>query len=382
MHVPAVRNSVVGSGVAFPDVSFKASATDIETTLIYDAADVEHPVVAYQRRLVDYWSERTTTGRRGRLRPLSPSDVTAVVERIAGDFNLVRSLRAEVADIAKEMVQLTEQQAKTFRGLDENPRVLVRGTAGTGKTLIAVADAKRLAQEGHRVLFSCHSSALRDYLAKALRGFGASGGKRPSRRCVEISWRWETFQIPADPTCARLRTGSSSGPWPRSRLAFPWTRHRASTRLILDEAQDLLTGPAKDVFDVTPTRRLEGAGPGGCSWIRHRTSSPASSRDVVDSLTEYGLRFRLTTNCRNTSQIARDTAIAAGRRRRKRCRSTDVSPYGCLTRTRRNIAGLLRSNFGLGWKAASVRSRSRSCHRDVARARCSRLGFRRVCRLG
>ena len=82
--------------------------------------------------------------------------------------------------------------------------------------------------------------------------------------------------------------------------------------LIIDEAQDLITGPAKDVFDVLLRGGWEGrdlaAVPGPAQDV-----FGASNRDVVDSLSAYGLRFRLTTNCRNTSQIARDTAIAAGR---------------------------------------------------------------------
>lgn len=83
--------------------------------------------------------------------------------------------------------------------------------------------------------------------------------------------------------------------------------------VIIDEAQDLMTGPAKDVIDV-----LLGGGWAGGTWRvfldPQQDVFGANNREVVESLAIHGLRNRLTLNCRNTAEIARDTAIAAGRR--------------------------------------------------------------------
>ena len=68
-------------------------------------------------------------------RPLSPNDVDAVVDLLAPDFDLVRSLRGEKADVIRDLVRLTDEQIQHFRAFEDNPRVVIRGSAGTGKTL-------------------------------------------------------------------------------------------------------------------------------------------------------------------------------------------------------------------------------------------------------
>ena len=51
--------------------------------------------------------------------------------------------------------------------LQENLRVLVRGGAGTGKTLLALEEAARAARSGARVLFLCFNRLLADSLVTA-----------------------------------------------------------------------------------------------------------------------------------------------------------------------------------------------------------------------
>ena len=54
--------------------------------------------------------------------------------------------------------------------LFDNPRVIVRGSAGTGKTLLAVEEAKRAAAQGSRVLYCCFNKGLAEYVRRVLAG--------------------------------------------------------------------------------------------------------------------------------------------------------------------------------------------------------------------
>ncbi|MEB3021468.1 NERD domain-containing protein [[Mycobacterium] crassicus] len=61
---------------------------------------------------------------------------------------------------------LTEQQALILEAIRLLNRVQVRGSAGSGKTYLAVEQARRLAAEGKRVALLCYSHGLASYLKR------------------------------------------------------------------------------------------------------------------------------------------------------------------------------------------------------------------------
>lgn len=61
---------------------------------------------------------------------------------------------------------LTEQQAVILGAIRLLNRVQVRGSAGSGKTYLAVEQARRLAAEGKRVALLCYSHGLASYLKR------------------------------------------------------------------------------------------------------------------------------------------------------------------------------------------------------------------------
>lgn len=306
-RLPAVRASAVGHGVCFPDVRFQVGGAEVQHELIYDADDAAAGFDAYVDRLVAHWRARLTAVNGRQARPLAPHDVEAVVELLAPDFELVRSLRAEAGDVVRRLVHLTDEQVSHFRAFEENPRVLVRGGAGTGKTLLAAADAERAARDGARVLFVCHSNPLRDELRSRLDGSGVDVvafqelcGKLISRAGLiderpSGSRSQEYFDVHR-PTLAMEAWAALDEP-PQWDL------------LVVDEAQDLLGAPAAELLEMLVD--------GGWDHGRWRLFLDpvqdvfaASHADVVDKIAGSGFRVRLLVNCRNSGPIARDTAIA------------------------------------------------------------------------
>jgi hypothetical protein len=71
-------------------------------------------------------------------------------------------LQAQAAE--DEIYSLTEGQLNLVDAVEDNPRVLCPGSAGTGKTLLALELAKRWSSDGSTVLVLCYSPWLKSYL--------------------------------------------------------------------------------------------------------------------------------------------------------------------------------------------------------------------------
>ena len=103
------------------------------------------------------------------IRPLTEPLSEDEIQRIAEECLPIRKRKVQNSDelAAAErtlLAKLREQQRPVVRLSELNPRLLVTGPAGTGKTLIAVELAKRLAESGQRVGLLCFNSLLGDWL--------------------------------------------------------------------------------------------------------------------------------------------------------------------------------------------------------------------------
>ena len=89
------------------------------------------------------------------------------------------AVRADaVAEHEHQCDLLTAQQARVLDMVRLNRRVEVRGGAGSGKTWLAVEQARRLAKAGERVALLCYSRGLATYLQRRVAGLRRS--ERPA----------------------------------------------------------------------------------------------------------------------------------------------------------------------------------------------------------
>ena len=79
---------------------------------------------------------------------LDPSDVDAVADAVREDFDAVVLRSARTDRIESELVRYTEGQRRLMEALAGNERVIVSGTAGTGKTLLALNRRPALQSRG------------------------------------------------------------------------------------------------------------------------------------------------------------------------------------------------------------------------------------------
>jgi len=110
---------------------------------------------------------------------------------------------------ADERARLDREQWERLEEIEENDRMLIRGAAGTGKTLLAVEAALRQAGEGRKVLLFCFTNALGEWLSTtvvhpdvtcaAIRPFAASllHDSAPVTSGADPSDYWNTVSLRA-----------------------------------------------------------------------------------------------------------------------------------------------------------------------------------------
>jgi hypothetical protein len=76
------------------------------------------------------------------------------------------SIRAHYLRINRRVEKLTHEQYKVIEQLHGRRRVLISGVPGSGKTLVGVEKALRLARAGVHTLFLCHNPLLADWVAQ------------------------------------------------------------------------------------------------------------------------------------------------------------------------------------------------------------------------
>lgn len=298
--------SIAGTGVVFPDIEFNETGPDIISDIVYDLRDADRDVYRYIRRISDYWHKRLKKP----TTPLTESQRKLIREELRGDFDLRPSLRTQIDHAVNELLRLTQEQYLVLDGLEENDRVIVRGGAGTGKTLLAVEEARRQAAAGRSVLLCCFNKRLAQWLGHALAdlptvmvnhlhglmaGVIQEAGLREQLPAVEED---DLFTVFYPELCIK---GLRQLHW-----------YQTYDVLIVDEAQDLLRDTYIEVFDAL----LKGGlldGVWRVFWDPFQNIYLGSTPSGLNTLnTARPARFLLSVNCRNTRPIATAVRILSG----------------------------------------------------------------------
>jgi hypothetical protein len=98
--------------------------------------------------------------------PLTSAGLESLLEVLEGQLPGQTSLLSWVEENEAYVDQLTRDQARVARILREQRRLKVIGGAGTGKTWLALEQARRLAAGGERVALVCYSRGLARFLQR------------------------------------------------------------------------------------------------------------------------------------------------------------------------------------------------------------------------
>ena len=307
---PELRHIPVGWGVVTPDITFNVIGSDIELRVVLDDRENGRPFNAYLRRLADYWHGRIEEITGHPAVSLSEKQRRAALNVIRGDFDLRPSLRARVDVVHEDLLTLTQEQYRVLDSLSDNARSVIRGFAGSGKTLLAIEEARRQSRAGARVFFCCRTARLAAFLKQAtadvvgvdchdLRTFMSNTAAAAQlSHLLPPAQEEDLFSIFLPELCIDA--------------LLQLDRFQSYDVLIVDEAQDLLAKPFIDLFDAL---LLGGVTKG--RWMlfldTYQDLFQAVSPDGWRKLLETNpAQFRLSINCRNTKPVAIAAQILSG----------------------------------------------------------------------
>ena len=175
-----------GYAVAFPDCAAPVGDMGPEAPrelLVWhdDLGRIDERVAGIGR----YWR------RRDEVSPmLGTAGVELVSAQLARSYQLRMPLGRSIAEDSRRLIELSEGQFRVLDGLSRNRRVLVTGGAGTGKTLLALEKAKRLARDdGFRTLLTCFNRPLAEYLQASVGGIAGLSVLNFHELCAEFARR-------------------------------------------------------------------------------------------------------------------------------------------------------------------------------------------------
>lgn len=241
----------------------------------------------------------------------SREDVNYAKNILRGDFDYLEPLMVRLKMADTQMIKLTKEQYMCIDQLEDNPRCLIQGSAGTGKTLLALEAAKRYIAKGESVALFCYNKNLGEYLeyyfdiqALELKPAYVGTFHKFIKQYLENNncdiQDFEHSDNFFNETLPNLYI---------NKMIF---NDPLFDRIIIDEAQDLVTPINLDVFDLSLKKGLERG-----RWIMFGDftmqaiySSFANGDTIKRFVTDaYScIQFKLTINCRNTKPIVEEVA--------------------------------------------------------------------------
>ena len=301
---------LTGSGVMTPDIKFSPLPPEAVRETVYDETDAryENSFDRFVGRMAGYWTNKFPISPE-----LSPDAICEIVNLLRGDFELRPSLSLAINQVKEEIIQLTNQQKLALSGMRENRRVVVRGSAGTGKTLCAIDEALRLASANNNVLLCCFNRRLAHSINRAI-------SKTENIYVINIHGLMVDLVRRAGLMNNLPRGGPDDNPqlfnedYPALSLeAIDVLGMKENyDALVIDEGQDLLT----ENYITVLTYLLKGGINGG-TWRIFLDPKQNIFRgfdpSVLEQLEVQGAaaKYLLNINCRNTRHIAYQTGILA-----------------------------------------------------------------------
>lgn len=285
------------SCVIFPDCISKCKGDDISLDIMFDNRYELSDFKDFLYRSIQYWADKEIEKHFGNgSNPLSDKQVKQMVDLLRADFGSVPSLKLEIQDAEKQILQLSEEQLDIIDDMSENKHVLVQGGAGTGKSLLAIEKAANSLAKNKRVLYVCYNRNMVQYAKINL----------PDDDNLTI----KTFH-----SLLGSYIGEDSYKVTRKELCKKFEKSQKDPEkydvLVIDEGQDLMADYIWEAMDKFLVKGLEKG-----EWIIF--TDPNQSIFTEEAEYEDGMEYlkelyspniySLRKNWRNTAQIGRRTS--------------------------------------------------------------------------
>ena len=224
---------------------------------------------------------------------LGVDGLKALENILAKPFQLRTPLGILLSKDDEAIQVLTQAQFHILRSIESVPRAAIFGAAGTGKTVLALEEAKRCAEQNARTLFLCYNRGLVNDVRRRLTDGPQIAAKTFHELCTTLT-RNAGLAPPDDVPETQLFEEI----WPELLMqAFEHLEGQRYDAIIVDEGQDFLP--------LWWTAIEAGLNPDGPRLLRifydDNQRVYASANDLPDEVVLVPIR--LTRNLRNTRRI-------------------------------------------------------------------------------
>lgn len=292
-----------GYGVIFTDEdSFPLTAvTEDETWRLYQKSD-NIDYVSFVKKLHKNFVSELHQLRKRVPEKLTSTDAGRIASALRPIVDCVVPLKSFIEASEQDILSLTEEQYACIDDIEANDRIVVTGGAGTGKTLIAIEEAKR-ADSDMKVGFFCYNRNLADYIRRNISSENVTVyslhsfmNKISEDKAVRNNGTQEFFSvILPDVACEAAKQK-----W----ISFD--------KIIVDEFQDLCAPEYIKFFDVILKDGLfDGKFTFYGDFVRQAIYNASATLDTLREFTFFAQK-RLTINCRNTLYIGNELINITG----------------------------------------------------------------------
>ena len=229
----------------------------------------------------------------GRTGEMGPDGLQALEKTLARPFQLRTPLGTLLSRDDAELQVLTQQQFHILRAIEAVPRAAISGAAGTGKTVLALEEARRCAEQGARTLFICYNSGLATDVRHRLKDRPPVAAMTFHELCTKL-----TARAALEPPAGIPERQLFDHVWPELLMqAYERLEEERFDAVIVDEGQDFLP--------LWWTAVQAGLDPNGPGLLRifydNNQRIYGSANDLPEEVSLIPLR--LTLNLRNTRRI-------------------------------------------------------------------------------
>ena len=232
-------------------------------------------------------------------------DVETIANCLRPTVECVVPLKSYIEASEKDILSLTEEQISCLDDIEENSRVVVMGGAGTGKTLLAIEDAKITALQGKKVGIFCFNKHLASFIRLNIPDENVevySFHAFMKRQCKDLTGIEKTDD--ADRYFNDIL--------PEYTLLALSERPKKFDKLIIDEFQDLCTDTYIKVFkELLDGGLCDGLFTFYGDFARQAIYLNEPNLSILDRYTFY-FKKKLTINCRNTLTIGKELIKITG----------------------------------------------------------------------